>query len=52
MLTAGILLGCLPMTLLLFPRLHGPVRSTVYLTGWCGGVALVLLGWIAARRGL
>ena len=51
-LTAGFLLGALPIALQFARNLDPNLVSTLWLAAWVGGVALILFGWVALRRGL
>lgn len=50
-IAAGFVLGTVPMSLELVPGLNRDLVSTLWGTGWIVGVALVLFGYLALRRG-
>ena len=50
-IATGFVLAVAPMLLELAPRMNRDLVSTLWLSGWIGGVALVLFGWVALRRG-
>ena len=51
-ITAGFVLGAAPMLLELAPNLDRDLVSTLWLTSWLTGAAVLLFGWVALRRGL
>ena len=51
-LTSGFLLGALPVALQFLRNVDPNLVSALWMAAWVGGVALILFGWVALRRGL